>query len=619
MTENLDPIQTENTQMDPEAVAEAAAESVTPAVETESAAVEDEEADEETENSDRHIYTNRAEIIERLSEIAGLTTDSVKGEITYLKMLYYKLRQQETDAELKAVLEGDGNPENFTSKPDELEPRLKELLNIQKEQRAAMVEARNQEYAENLAKKKEILVKMEAIASDANDVGQQYAAFQELQKEFKEVGPVDPSEVNNLWKKYSEYNEQFYDALKINKELRDYDFRKNYEKKEALCIEAEALGQEKDVIAAFHRLQDMHEEWKGIGPVAQAVREEIWARFRAASTVVNKRHQDHFEAIKSVEAANEAGKTALCEKIEAIDFSEAASVKAWEDLTAQVLKLQEDWRKLGFANRKVNNALFERFRKSCDAFFTAKADYFKSAKEEQNANLAKKTALCEKAEALKDSTEWRKTTDIFVNMQKEWKTIGPVPRKWSNSIWDRFKAACDAFFEAKEKAVGGEKAVERDNFEKKQAIMQQLEALKADIDNATPQAVRDLMAKWNEVGHVPFKEKDKLQNAYKEIIDFFFDKLDMKGTRARINNFRQRVSGMAQEGKQGVQTERQKLMRQYERLQNDLKTYENNLGFLSANSKSGNSLLAQMERKKEDLKREIAEIVEKIKVIDNAE
>ena len=564
---------------------------------------------------EKKIYANRQEILDRLAEIVNQTTDEVRDEINYLKLVYYKLRQQEVDAEMKKLLEDDADVAGFESKPDELEPRLKELLNIQKEARAAMVEARNQEMKANLEKKQEILKQMIAIAQDAEGVGQQYNTFIELQKQFKEVGMVDPKDVNDLWKQYNTLNEQFYDALKINKELRDYDFKKNLERKTELCEEAEKLGSAADVVQAFRRLQDLHEEWKGLGPVSPAVREEIWARFKAASTVVNKRHQEHFEKIKEQEAVNEAGKIAICEKFEAIDLNAIHNIKDWEEQTKVVLGFQEEWRKLGFANKKVNSQLFDRFRALCDAFFGAKANFFKSQREEQNANIAKKTALCEKAESLKESTEWRKTTDILVNLQKEWKTVGPVPHKVGTALWERFRGACDAFFEAKEKALGGEKAEEKANMERKQAVIEKLKALKEDLQNAEPQQVRDLMAEWNQVGHVPFKEKDKLYAAYKEIVDFFFDNLDMKGQKARLNNYRERVKNISGEGKNAVQTERQKLQRQLEHLENDLKTYENNLGFLNAKSKSGNGMLALMERKKEDLKKEIAELKSKIAML----
>ncbi len=558
-----------------------------------------------SEQTEGKIYANRQEIIDRLAEIVNETTEEVKGEINYLKLVYYKLRQQEVDAALKELLEGDGDAASYESKPDELEPKLKELLNVQKQARAAMVEARNQEMAANLQKKQDILQQMIAIAQDAEGVGQQYNTFVDLQKQFKEVGNVDPKELNPLWSQYNMLCEQFYDALKINKELRDYDFKKNLERKTEMCEEAEKLGDAADILAAFRRLQELHDEWKGLGPVAPELREEIWARFKAASTVINKRHQDHFDAIKAQETANEEAKTALCEKIEAIALDAIQTVKGWEEQTAVVLGIQEEWRKLGFANKKVNTQLFERFRMTCDAFFKAKTAFFKAIRDDQSENLAKKTALCEKAEALKESTEWRKTTDLLVNMQKEWKTIGPVPHKQSTAIWERFRAACDAFFEAKEKATGNEKAEEKVNMEKKEAVIEKLKALKESAEEVQPQQVRDLMAEWNEIGHVPFKEKDRLYNTYKELVDHFFESIDMKGQRRRAENIRERVSKMAENGSNTLQ-------RKLERLQADLKTYENNLGFLSSKSKGGNGMVALMQNKMNDLKIEIEELKKKI-------
>lgn len=610
MTENIDPIQKEDIQME-HTVAEAA-ETVAAEETVETNETVDDVTATETQ-IEKRIYASRAEILDRLSEIVKEATEQAKVEINYLKMLYYKIRQQEVDAELQKFLDENGDPASYESKTDELEPKLKELLSVQKEARAAMVEARNKEMAENLANKNAILEKMDAIASDADGIGQQYNQFQELQKQFKEIGAVDPQEVNVLWKKFNQIGEKFYDALKINKELRDYDFKKNQEKKDALCAEAEKLSEAGDILSAFRRLQELHEEWKGIGPVAKEIREEIWNRFKAASTIINKRHQDHFEALKAAEAANEQGKTALCDKLEAIETATINTIKDWEEQTKIVLSIQEEWRKLGFASKKVNTALFERFRNLCDKFFQTKAEFFKAIKEDQSENLAKKIALCEKAEALKDSTDWRSTTDQLVKLQQEWKEIGPVNKKNSNAIWERFRGACDAFFTAKEKAIGGEKAAEKANLDKKREILDKLQALKDNIAEATPDQVRSLINEWKEVGHVPFKEKDKLHKAYQEKVDFFFENLDMKA-RAQVRNVRQK----AERAVRIVETDRQKLVRQYENLTRELKTFENNLGFLSFGNKNGkNPLLAQMEQKMEGIKAQIAEIVEKINNLDD--
>ena len=591
MSEILDPIQMEDNVLSTEPAA---------APEVAESTAEDESAENTVE---KKIYANRAEILERISEIAGIASESVKGEINYLKLLYYKMRQQETDAEMQAFIDGNGDPATYESKPDELEPRLKDLLNIQKEARAAMVKARDEEYANNLALKREVLDKMEIIAGNAEEVGQKYNEFQELQKQFKEIGAVDQQEVAGLWKRYTQLTEQFYDALKINKELRDYDFRKNLEAKLQICEEAEKLIQAPDVVDAFRKLQEMHEQWRIIGPVAPSVREEIWNRFKAASTEINKRHQVHFEQLKAQEHANEVGKTSICEKVEAIDLSQITTVKGWDDATKVILAFQDEWRKLGFASKRVNTQLFERFRQSCDNFFNQKAEFFKSVRGEQSDNLQRKIELCERAEALSTSTDWRKTTDQLISLQNEWKTIGPAPRKYSQQVWERFKSACDAFFKAKEEAVGGERATERANFERKQEIILALTNLKDDVENATVKGVRDLMNQWAEIGHVPFKEKDKLQAKYKELIDFFFDKLDMKGQRRRFENIKEHVASIKDSNT---------LQRKLERLINDLKTYENNLGFLNAKSKSGNGLVALMQSKMDELKAEIEELKKRI-------
>lgn len=558
---------------------------------------------EETNLTEKKIYANRQEIIDRLAEIVGEATDAAKGEIAYLKMVYYKIRQQETDADMQAFLDSDGDPSTYESKPDELEGKLKELLNVQKDARTAMLKAREEEFATNLAKKNEILEQMEAIANDSEAVGQKYNEFQDLQKNFKEGGAVDQQEVAGLWKRYTQLTEQFYDTLKINKELRDYDFRKNQEAKEALCEAAEKLSEIEDPVAAFRQLQDMHDQWRIIGPVAPSLREELWARFKAASTVINKRHADHFEAIKAQEAANEQSKMSICDKLDAIDLTQIVTAKGWDDATKVVLAFQEEWRKIGAAGKKANTLLFERFRQSCDRFFATKAEFYKDIRSEQNENLKKKIALCEKAEELKDSTEWRKTTDILVKLQNEWKQIGPVPNRQNQQIWDRFKTACDAFFKAKEEVVGGERAQERANLEKKQEVLAALNDLKQNIESATVQAVKDLQQKWAEIGHVPFKEKDKIQSQYKEVTDFFYEKLDMKGQRRRLENMKERVSKI---------TDSNTLQRKLERLQADLKTYENNLGFLTSKSKSGNGMVALMQSKMNDLKAEIDELKKKI-------
>ena len=439
--------------------------------------------------------------------------------------------------------------------------------------------------------------------------------MQQLQQEFKAIGEVPSTSTTEVWKDYQAAIENFYDLLKINKELRDYDFKKNLEIKQQLCEQAEALDEETDVIAAFKTLQALHDKWRETGPVAKEIREQLWARFKAASAVINKKHQAFFEERKASEKENADAKTALCEQIEKIDTEPLKTYAAWDEATKQIIALQEEWKKLGFASRKVNTALYNRFRKSCDEFFAQKATFFKSMKEELAANLAKKTELCEKAEALKDSTDWKETSDALIALQKEWKTIGPVVKRHSDAVWKRFITACDYFFEQKKKNTSSQRSVEHENLKAKKELIAQINAILDTDDDSqeAPQKIRDLMAKWQAIGHVPFKEKDKIYAAYKEAIDKAFEKFDMKAIRMRLSNFE---NSMSQSGSDKVYHERERLVRAFEQKCNELKTYENNMGFFNATSKSGNSIVKEMERKIANLKDEIALLEQKIKIID---
>ena len=415
------------------------------------------------------------------------------------------------------------------------------------------------------------------------------------------------------------YVEHFYDLLKINKELRDYDFKKNLDLKLAICESAEALAKNDDVVAAFKSLQTLHDEWRAIGPVAKELREDLWNRFKAASTVINKAHQQHFEILKADEQKNEAAKIAICEEIEAIDMTALKSFSAWDEKTKDIIALQERWKGIGFASRKVNNALFERFRKTCDEFFKQKAEYFKRVKDEMSLNLEKKKALCEKAEALKDSTDWKNTTDQMIAIQKEWKTIGPVAKKYSDAVWTRFIAACDYFFEQKNKQTASVRQVEQENLLLKKAVIEKLNALdEAMAPSEAVALVKTLMAEWNQIGHVPFKEKDKIYKSYQAALDKHFKRLNMNETKNRLNSFTSAVQQMASsdQAQNKLYRERERLMRSYEHVKAELQTYENNMGFLNISSKSGGGMLKEMERKMQKLKDEMQLIAQKIELID---
>lgn len=562
---------------------------------------------------------SREEIVARVKELVDQPVESVKDEIDLLKQNYYKLRKNEVEEARRKFEEETGDTSGFTPEPDECEETLKGLLNVFKEKKAKLLEQQEKVKEENLLRKKSILEEIKKITEDSDNINKHYNDFQQLQQAFKEITDVPASAVNELWKNYQLYVEHFYDLLKINKELRDYDFKKNLDLKLAICESAEALAKNDDVVAAFKSLQTLHDEWRAIGPVAKELREDLWNRFKAASTVINKAHQQHFEILKADEQKNEAAKIAICEEIEAIDMTALKSFSAWDEKTKDIIALQERWKGIGFASRKVNNALFERFRKTCDEFFKQKAEYFKRVKDEMSLNLEKKKALCEKAEALKDSTDWKNTTDQMIAIQKEWKTIGPVAKKYSDAVWTRFIAACDYFFEQKNKQTASVRQVEQENLLLKKAVIEKLNALdEAMAPSEAVALVKTLMAEWNQIGHVPFKEKDKIYKSYQAALDKHFKRLNMNETKNRLNSFTSAVQQMASsdQAQNKLYRERERLMRSYEHVKAELQTYENNMGFLNISSKSGGGMLKEMERKMQKLKDEMQLIAQKIELID---
>ncbi len=538
-------------------------------------------------------------------------------EISSLKHSFYAIRKVELDAE-KAEFLAKGNEESaFAAKTDEAEEQFKELLNAIKEKKAELRAKIEAEMQENQQHKEALIAEINTMAADTDNVNRLFPKFKELQQEFKSIGKVPPTVETAIEKQYKEAVERFYDQNKINKELRDYDFKKNLDTKQLLCAEAEKLAEENDVITAFKRLQDLHAKWRETGPVAKEIREEIWAKFKDASAVINKKYQAYFEARKAKEQENETAKTAICEKVEALDFDSLKSYSSWDEMTKTIIEAQEEWKKLGFASKKMNNALFARFRQTCDKFFNMKAEYFKNVKDELSANLERKIALCERAEALKDSTEWKKTTDELVALQKEWKTIGPVAKKHSDNVWKRFQTACDYFFEQKKKSTSGIRQTEHVNLKQKREIIAELKAITSETpkDEAIAK-MKELQARWQEVGHVPFKEKDKIYEAYREVTNSLYDILDIRGSKANFANFESAVNEMAGDENK-LYREREKLLRTYEQKRNELLTCENNLGFFNSKSKSGDSMLKELERRIQRIKDDISTLEKKIKVIDS--
>lgn len=559
---------------------------------------------------------SKSELVDALEALLDEPIDTVRDTVAQIKMAFYNIRKVEIESE-KAEFLAKGNEEAaFATREDEDEAKLKAVLNQIKEKRAEFNNAQEALRQLNLERKRAIIAEIKAIAVDPDSVNKQYNKVQQLQQEFKSIGEVPATDSTDLWKEYQQATESFYDLLKINKELRDYDFKKNLEIKQQLCKEAEELGAKEDVVVAFRRLQELHTQWRETGPVAKELREELWSKFKDASSVINKKYQAFFEDRKSKEKENEVAKISICEKLEAMDWSELKTYAAWDEATKVVIALQDEWKTLGFAARKVNADLFTRFRKSCDEFFAKKAEFFKSMKEELSSNLQKKIALCEKAEALKDSTDWKKTADVLVALQKEWKTIGSVAKKQSDAVWKRFITACDAFFEAKNKQTNNTRKVEHENLKAKKEVISSINTI-LDDENETEggKKVRELMKKWQEIGHVPFKEKDKIYTEYKTAIDRAFDKFDMKEVKATLSNYENSISQMTDKDK--IYREREYLVRSYEQKRNELKTFENNMGFFNATSKNGNSMLKEMERRIQKIKDDLALIEKKINLIDN--
>ena len=551
---------------------------------------------EQTEKPAYAPKQTQEEVIERLTEINKDACNADKQEIDYLKQTFYKLHKAEQEAARKAFMDEGGNPDDFVPAPDPWETRFKEIMSSIKEKRSIMAAEQEQEKEENLQKKLAILDKMKALTETTEDTSKIYNEFKQLQQEWNEIKQVPANKVNELWKSYQLYTEKFYDMVKLNNEFREYDFKKNLEQK-----------------TAFHQLQKLHQEFRSIGPVAKDLRESIWARFKAASTAVNRRHQQHFEILKEKEQNNLDQKTVICEIAESMDYDSLKTFADWDNKTQEILALQAKWKTIGYAPQKMNVKIFERFRAACDEFFKRKAVFFKQIKENMAENLEKKKALCEKAEALKDSTDWKQTAEILTQLQKEWKTIGPVAKKHSDAVWKRFIGACDYFFAQKNKATSSQRSVEAENMAKKEEIIKQLIALDASgaTDNNTAEQTRALIKEWNSIGHVPFKEKDRLYNEFHKWVDKLFDKLNLSATERKLSDFK---SGLSKGD--SLYRDREKLVRTYENLKSDIQTYENNLGFLSSASKKGNTLVAEVTRKIERLKGDMELVLKKIAAID---
>ena len=581
----------------------------------------EETAVETTENNaspaeERKVYTTKKEVLDRVKEIAHGEEAPQKEEVEYLKTAFYKLHIAEREAQLKEYIDGGGDPEAYQITPDEDEEVFKAEMGVIKERRQQIFREQEAEKEENLKKKQAIIEKIKAMVTSPEEASKTYQEFKALQQEWREIKAVPAESANELWRNYQLYVEQFYDLLKLNSEARELDFKKNLEAKTRLCEAAEKLADETDVISAFHQLQQLHQEYREIGPVSKELREEIWQRFKAASTVINKRHQQHFEDLRAREEDNLVKKTALCEKVEAINGEENKGSGDWERHTQEIIAIQAEWKTIGFAPQKMNVKIFERFRAACDDFFARKAEYFKTLKDSFKENADKNRALIEKAKALQDSTEWRSTSDKLIALQKEWKTSGVVPKKQGDQLWEEFLGACNKFFEARNAAGAGQRNEEHENLEKKRDVIERLKAVAEEAGEGLQEKVQKLVEEYNAIGHVPFKEKDKIYEEYHAVLDKLYKELNVSVAKKRLNKFKDNLKQVAERGEGALDNERQRLMRQYDNLKQEIHTYENNLGFLTASSKKGNSLIEEMNRKIQKLKDDMQLVKEKIKAID---
>ena len=584
---------------------------------TAEAPVVEEPADEQPEAEEpKKVYKTKQEVIERMKELAHGEETPAKDEVDLLKTTFYKLHFAEREAAMKEYLDAGGDPEKYQVMPDADEEIFKAEMGLIKEKRAQAFLEQEKEKEENLKRKLDIIEQIKNMVTTPEDANKNFQEFKKLQQEWKDIKLVPAEKANELWRNYQHHVEQYYDLLKLNSEAREYDFKKNLELKTKLCEAAERLDEEPDVISAFHQLQKLHQEYRETGPVSKELREEIWQRFKAASTVINKKHQQHFDNMRAKEEENLARKTELCEKVEAIAKEENKTAADWERHTKEIIAIQAEWKTIGFAPQKMNVKIFERFRAACDDFFGRKGEFFKDMKARFAENAEKKRSLVEQAQALADSTDWKVTSDKLIALQKEWKTIGTVPKKLGDQLWNDFLGACNKFFEARNAANAGTRNAERENLEKKRGVIEQLKSVLEDAGENVQQKVQQLVEEYQSVGHVPFKEKDKLYKEYHEVLDKIYKELNISTARRRLDSFKSNLKNMAEKGADALDNERSRLMRRYEAMKQEIQTYENNLGFLNAASKKGNSLIDEMNRKVQKLKDDCELVRQKIKAID---
>ena len=555
---------------------------------------------------------SKSEIVDMLAliieqELAG----DIRLQVEQLKTAFYKLHRAQVDAQLKEAAE---QGVTIEIAPDADEARLKELLKVYRDYRDKVAAENEKVKEENYAKKLEIIESLKALISSEETLNVTFNRFRELQARWKEIGQVPQSKTNDLWETYNLHIERFYDFVKINKELRDLDLKKNYQAKLDLCEAAEALAEQENIVEAFRKLQKYHDQWREIGPVATEQKEAIWERFKAASSIINRRHQEHFESLKQEQLANLERKTALCEAAELLIANAPTSHKEWNKAGESLMELQNQWRTIGFAPKKENTKIYDRFRSACDRFFELKHAFYADVKDDMERNLSLKEALCEAAELIQDSEEWKEATDKLLELQAEWKKIGTVSRRHAEAIWNRFRAACDRFFERKSEHFSSVEKQYEDNLSKKLALLEEMES--AEVKSFD--AIKEYQRRWSEIGYVPIKAKDEIQKRYKQAIDKMFAVVRSSGREQSLSRFKERVNSLRQDGKRRLRSEREKLYNRVRQLEQEVATLENNIGFFTK-SKGAESLIADVNEKIAKTKREIADIIEKIKMIDCGE
>lgn len=582
------------------------------------------EADESDEDSESDNITSSLltvdEIVQKLRELLEAERPQRK-DIDEYKNQFYRTLRNEIEGQKQAFLSTGGEEIDFVANESALFIEGKELLQKIREKRATIMAEEEAEKEKNVARKLAIIEQVKQLTQNQGqeDFNKVYQEFKSLQQEWNEIRMIPQARVNELWKSYQHYVEIFYDLVRINNEFREYDFKKNLELKNELCEAAERLDEESDVVSAFHQLQNLHQEWREIGPVSRKDREEVWNRFKEASTSINKKYQSHFEALRGKEDENLELKTSLCEKLEAIDYNQIKTIRDWNNKVKEVLDIQAQWRQIGYVPRKWNTKIYKRYRAACDFFFRSKNEYYKSLRNEMEENLRKKMELCERAEAMKESQDWKKTSQDLIEIQREWKSIGIVPHKYVDSIWKRFITACDYFFEQKKMHTSSQYEEESKNLDAKKKIVDKISQLDTTLsaEQALP-LLHELMDEWYAIGHVPYKMKDRVYREFYDATEAQFDRLEIDKEERKMESFRSNIADMSRSGngKSQLLREREKLMRQYDRMKNELQTYENNIGFLSVSSKKGNHLIDDMNQKVDKIKSELQMIVKKIDTLD---